>query len=112
MASNIPKHGDKIIERREDQLGGVKFVASFQFQRFLDEIGSLVQQSDDSADQDIVSISVQIGRNSANINANRDQIEELFDHVASADTENAKLRALINNHIQSFSDLEQVVYGS
>ena len=41
-SSNVPKHGDNIIVENPGALGGSKRVATPQFQRFLDELGSLL----------------------------------------------------------------------
>jgi len=42
MASNNPKHGDNIIDAKKDTFGKLKYVATFQFQKFLDSLGTLL----------------------------------------------------------------------
>jgi len=42
-APNNPKHGDNIIEETKDTFGSIKHVASFQFQKFLDSLGTLLR---------------------------------------------------------------------
>ena len=44
-SSNLPRHGDPIIQETPDSLGGNKLIASPQFQEFLDELGRLVNSS-------------------------------------------------------------------
>lgn len=39
--SNRPKHGDPIIELAKGVLGTEKYQASFQFQRYLDELSTI-----------------------------------------------------------------------
>ena len=112
MANNVPKHGDPIIEQQESSLGGVKFVASRQFQQFLDDLSSLSIDVDDDEEQDVVSISVQIGKNSATIRATLTQLDDITEYVTAIDAENSRLKAVIKNHLDSFDDLEQVVYAS
>ena len=38
---NLPRHGDPIVTPEADVLGGIKYPASAQFQRFLDELALL-----------------------------------------------------------------------
>jgi hypothetical protein len=112
MASNIPKHGEPIIEKKAGQLCGDKFIASFQFQRFLDELGALFDVQSDGESQEVFSLSVQLGANSAKIAATISQMEEVTQYMASIEAENTQLKALMKAQVDAFTDLEQVVYGN
>ena len=83
MASNIPKHGDAIIEVKTDGFGGKKLVASFQFQRFLDELGVVSNNSDSETSEQLIS---------------------------ALNLKNALLLAKIDNQEQHILDLEQLLY--
>ena len=112
MAS-IPKHGDSIIEQASSQLGGDKFIASFQFQKFLDDLGTLFdEQSGSNNDQDLFSLSVRLGASSAKIEILGSDLEEVIEYITSVDADNKRLQAMIKSHIDSLADLEQVVYTS
>jgi len=41
-APNNPKHGDNIIDATKDTFGNIKYVATFQFQKFIDSLGTLL----------------------------------------------------------------------
>lgn len=45
-SSNLPRHGDAIIEQKEGALGRRSLVARPQFQQFLDELGTLLDNPD------------------------------------------------------------------
>ena len=53
--SNLPKHGDNIIDRRKDATGREKLVASFQFQQFLDDLGAAESGSTQIINKSLIS---------------------------------------------------------
>lgn len=104
---NLPRHGDNIIEEISSPLGGKKFVASFQFQRFLDEIGSLSDASDEV--QSIASLLSVASKNKAFISTLSLEMQDFLQELASLKAESAKLSALIKQQSGAFNDLEQLV---
>ena len=45
-SSNLPRHGDEIIEQKVSALGTTTLIAKRQFQQFLDELGTLLDNQD------------------------------------------------------------------
>lgn len=82
-ASNKPRHGDGIIEVKKDALGGKKFVASWQFQRFLDSLGS-EQDAATIIETIIEGDSIAIGKVRASLGALSKKQDEMFELAAQA----------------------------
>lgn len=81
-ASNNPQHGEEIIVSRQDSLGRTKLIASFTFQRFLDSLGSLEDQTSETInleDTEQIAASLQAFSSSFNgkIRLNTDNLEDL-----------------------------------
>lgn len=120
VSSNLPKHGEEIIVSQQNALGGQKLVANFQFQRFLDEIGELVNENNSSTIvEQVDNISTQQEVNRAAIGAQRKLINDALSQLAILSAEDAKLRSLINNKdsdildaVEDNSQLIQVLSGS
>jgi hypothetical protein len=62
MAANNPKHGDPIVRESPDPLGGTKLIATRSFQRFLDDLGLIVNDQNDDAKNVLLNLTAQIGR--------------------------------------------------
>jgi len=109
MASNRPKHGDAIIEVKESAFGK-KLVASFQFQRFLDELGSDADGSDDESSQIIASLALKNGALSAKVSNQALLVDDLVQLLSDLTLKNAGLEAKVANQQLFINDLEQVSY--
>lgn len=114
-SSNLTKHGDDIIKRVPAPLGGEKLVASFQFQRFLDELGEIVLLSDDDSAQSIGGLLSSVSKNRAAVSGLGRELQEFLlefqdslQEVAALKAENSKLSALIQQQSEDFKNLEQL----
>lgn len=114
-SSNLTKHGDEIIKRVKAPLGGEKLVASFQFQRFLDELGEIVLLSDDDNSQGVASLLTVVSKNrslisglSRELKVFLQELQDSSQEVQSLRAENSKLSALIQEQSEDFKNLEQL----
>lgn len=89
--SNIPKHGDPIIEERTDSLGAKKLSASRQFQQFLDQLGGLFDQTSTSSDDVIQLLSSNVGE------------------IGILKAENARLSKINACNSQSLANMEAIL---
>lgn len=116
-SSSVPKHGDKIIVENPSALGEPKMVATPQFQRFLDEIGSLLDATGfDFRDAEQL-FAVNDGRISAlktsfqNINKKFLEItSENTQLIAKQETEIQTLRANSRRMESMINDIEQLAH--
>lgn len=111
-ASNIPRHGEGIIEAIPSVLGEIRYVASFQFQQFLDSLGG-AQDSSTVNTQDIDQL-LQITNSKSNgkITLNASKIIDLSQLISRLSGEINRLRGKLNKETVDREDLEQFVYGN
>lgn len=109
--SNQPRHGEPIIKVVSSAIGDKKLVASFQFQRFLDELGELLVLTNTDEGQLIFSLVTRINGQDSALAVTASELSDLINWVSALDTENKQLRSVIENHVNSFEELEQSFYG-
>ncbi len=118
-SSNVPKHGESIIDQQQSALGASKLVANKQFQRFLDELGTLFDQAAIS-NADIIqllagdsatfesrlsflrSMVIDLGNASQEIYANKTTIDKLT-------SENRRLNKIIEENSQSLAGVDSAL---
>ncbi len=81
-SSNLPRHGDSIIDRVNTTLGE-KLIANRQFQEFLDELGTLV----DSTPTDINDVFQLVESNSAEFSSQIANILDRFEKISFPEQE-------------------------
>lgn len=115
MAANNPRHGDAIIESHVDALGNPKLVANTQFQRYLDELATLVLADEETADTDVDQIIAATDPVfQAKLNTLQSAVSKLFNInqlVFTQDTEISQLRAQVRNMKTRIDDLEQLEHA-
>lgn len=104
MSANNPKHGDKIIERQENAVGGEKLVASKQFQRFLDELAALANLDTDDLQQLLEGISAAFQSKLSTLQAS---ISTLFDIGQDVHVNNSEIRQLKADNVRLSKIVEE-----
>lgn len=105
MANN-PRHGDAIIKMVPDGLGGNKFIASRQFQQFLDDLGADQITASTDGDDDLQLINAGQDAINSKISSLQSSITYLDDKAQESQSnsamiaDNRDLRLLVNDSVE------------
>ena len=105
--SNIPRHGDNIISTGKDSLGGTKLFASPQFQRFLDELGRLF--NDTGGGQNIEDITQELNASDATFSSKITQLRSAIENLVNSEQDILVNQANIGQILAKNRDLTKIV---